>query len=377
MSREVLIKVYEVIATISFPEERTEILSLLQMANQYDILSDNQVVDKKVGLLPGRPVVMGSRLLYMAAGLGLLEQTRNGDYRITDYGKEALVNEEIFVPEESAWKIWITEDPFFPSKFLHLERHNDKFQKNNKKREKVAKIPNYISKINEVKVELLRTHHTGSNYIRIEKIKSYGRLSNQDVNLDLIITADIGKDTTARIRGKIGKGRNHIDRSVPFEGPSHLDLFTHLVNQSDFGSDWNYNEGVLDISFAKTSIVERREHLKEIIVDNPILENLGKFKSVKLKNIPLKPKTGSDAREWAEWEFWNNLSEHPWPDIVGVVWNEISQRYGLKSHNLSSLPDISLRVDKLSLSMSEELISAKEIIQLRQCQAIIDIGGDY
>jgi hypothetical protein len=87
--------------------------------------------------------------------------------------------------------------------------------------------------------------------------------------------------------------------------------------------------------------------------------------------------TGSDAREWAEWEFWNNLSEHPWPDIVGVVWNEISQRYGLKSHNLSSLPDISLRVDKLSLSMSEELISAKEIIQLRQCQAIIDIGGDY
>ena len=377
MSRNVRIKVYDVIATISFPEERTEIISLLQMANQYDILSANRVVDKKVGLLPGRPSMMGSRLLHMAAGLGLLEQKRNDTYVMTDKGKDTLIDEEIFIPEESAWKIWITEDPIFPSKILHLERHDDKF-KHSKQQKKVQKIPNNILKIKDLKVELLRSHHTGSNDIRIEEIKPNGRLSDSDVSLDLVITADIGNDANARIQGKIGNGKgSQIDRLIPFEAPSHLELFTHLVNQSDFESDWNYDERVLEISFANASISERRDHLKEIIVDNPILEDLGKFKSVKLKNIPLKPKTGSDAREWAEWEFWNNLSEHPWPDIAEVVWNEISQRYGLKSYNLSSLPDISLRVDKLSLSMSEQLISAKEIIQLRQCQAIIDIGGDY
>ena len=100
MSRNVRIKVYDVIATISFPEERTEIISLLQMANQYDILSANRVVDKKVGLLPGRPSMMGSRLLHMAAGLGLLEQKRNDTYVMTDKGKDTLIDEEIFIPEE-------------------------------------------------------------------------------------------------------------------------------------------------------------------------------------------------------------------------------------------------------------------------------------
>ena len=65
MSREIRVKAYEVVAKLAFPEDRTEVLSLLQMANRLGSLSASDIVDRRSGLLPGRPKVMGFRLLNM------------------------------------------------------------------------------------------------------------------------------------------------------------------------------------------------------------------------------------------------------------------------------------------------------------------------
>ena len=376
MSREIRIKAYEVVATLAFPEDRTEVLSLLQMAADFEVLSGDQIVDKKRGLLPGRPRVMGTRLLNMAAGLDLLEQINNGRFTITDFGRETLENETIFIPEESSWKIWVTEDPIFPSNVLHVERHKERFDPK-VGRGNVGQMPDFITDIKETSIELLRTHHTDSAEVRIKEIKPNGRLSNSSAELNLIIIADYGQDTIARVKGKIGTGkRNQIDRIVDFKGPEHLELFTRLVNQSEFGPDWDENEGFLNVVFAETTTAERRQHLRTIRIDTPNLEDLGKFKSVELKAVPLTPKTGDDAREWAKWEFWSDFSEQPWSDRIGEIWDGISARYELASHGLSSPPNISARVDALRSSMLAEQISAQELVQLRRCQAVIDLGGD-
>ena len=65
MNRKVDVVAYEVLATLAFPEDRTEVLSLLQMAEEFGSLTGDQVVDRRSGLLPGRPRVMGKRLLNM------------------------------------------------------------------------------------------------------------------------------------------------------------------------------------------------------------------------------------------------------------------------------------------------------------------------
>ena len=376
MSRKIRIKVYEVVGTFAFPEDRTEVLSLLQMADDYKGLTGDKVVERKRGLLPGRPKIMGTRLLNMAADLDLLERTNNRSFILTDFGRETLENETIFIPEESSWKIWVTEDPIFPSNVLHVERHKERFEPKGS-RAGVNQMPDFITDIEETSIELLRTHHTDSAEVRIKEIKPNGRLSNSSADLNLIIIADYGQDTIARVKGILGTGKGkQIDRIVDFEGPEHLELFTRLVNQSEFGPDWNENEGILNVVFAETTTVERRQHLKTIRIDTPNLEDLGEFNSVELKAVPLTPKTGDDAREWAKWDFWSDFSEQPWSDRIGEVWDRISARYELASHGLSSPPDISARVDALRSSMLEEQISAQEVVQLRRCQAVIDLGGD-
>ena len=374
MSREIRIKAYEVVATLAFPEDRTEVLSILQMAANYEGLSGAQVVDKKRGLLPGRPEVMGTRLLNMAAGLDLLEQMNDRRFVITDFGRETLANETIFIPEESSWKIWVTEDSIFPSSILHVERHNEKFASHDSR---VEQLPKFITDIKDTSIELLRTHHTDSAEFRIKEIKPKGRFSDSPPDLNLIIIADYGQETIARVKGVLGKGKsNNIDRRVDFEGPEHLELFTRLVNQSEFGPDWNEKEGVLNVVFSKTTPTERRQHIKTIRIDAPNLEDLGEFNSVELKSIPLSPMTGHDAREWAEWDFWSTFSGQPWSDQIEEGWNLISPRYNLSTYGLSSPPDISARVDALISSNLAEQISEQKIVQLRRCQAVIDIGGD-
>ena len=376
MSRKIRVEAYEVVAKLAFPEDRTEVLSLLQMANHLGSLSASDIVDRRSGLLPGRPKVMGFRLLNMLVDLGLLENFQSKEFTLTEYGSEALENETIFIPEESSWKIWVTEDPLFPSNILHVERHKEGFAPKGS-RAGVKQMPDFITDIEGANIKLIRTHHTDSVEVRIEEIKPNGRLSNSSADLNLIIIADYGQDTIARVKGILGTGKgNQIDRIVDFEGPEHLELFTRLVNQSEFGPDWNENEGILNVVFAETTTAERRQHLRTIRIDTPNLEDLGEFNSVELKAVPLTPKTGNDAREWAKWEFWSDFSEQPWSDRIGEIWDGISARYELASHGLSSPPDISARIDALRSSMLAEQISAQEVVQLRRCQAVIDLGGD-
>ena len=376
MSRKIRVEAYEVVAKLAFPEDRTEVLSLLQMANHLGSLSESDIVDRRSGLLPGRPKVMGFRLLNMLVDLGLLENFQSKEFTLTEYGSEALENETIFIPEESSWKIWVTEDPLFPSNILHVERHKEGFAPKGS-RAGVKQMPDFITDIEGANIKLIRTHHTDSVEVRIEEIKPNGRLSNSSADLNLIIIADYGQDTIARVKGILGTGKgNQIDRIVDFEGPKHLELFTRLMNQSEFGQDWDENEGILNVVFAETTTAERRQHLRTIRIDTPNLEGLGEFNSVELKTIPLAPKTGYDAREWAKWDFWSDFSEQPWSDRIGEIWGGISARYELASHGLSSSPDIFARIDALRSSMLAEQISAQESVQLRRCQAVIDLGGD-
>ena len=117
VNRKVDVVAYEVLATLAFPEDRTEVLSLLQMAEEFGSLTGDQVVDRRSGLLPGRPRVMGKRLLNMAADLELLEGGHGGRFNLTEYGRETLENETVFVPEEASWTIWVTEDPSSQPRF--------------------------------------------------------------------------------------------------------------------------------------------------------------------------------------------------------------------------------------------------------------------
>ena len=118
-------------------------LSLLQMAEEFGSLTGEQVVDRRSGLLPGRPRVMGKRLLNMAADLELLEGGHSGRFNLTEYGSETLENETVFVPEEASWTIWVTEDPLFPTTILHVERHRE--GRSDRDRRGVQPLPSVVS----------------------------------------------------------------------------------------------------------------------------------------------------------------------------------------------------------------------------------------
>lgn len=375
MNRKVDVVAYEVLATLSFPEDRSELLSLLQMAEEFGSLNGDRVVDRKNGLLPGRPRVMGNRLLSMAVDLDLLEQSHGENYNLTDFGKETLGNNTVFVPEEATWTIWVTKDPIFPARILHVERHKE--GRSDRNRRPVQTLPSHIIDISDLSIELLRPHHTNSSQLRVKDIKSQGRLSDYKTELNLIIIADIGQQTIARAKGTIGSGKGkQINQRIQFEGPEHEELFIMLMNQSEFGVDWNPDEGVLETGFDELSRTELREHLKTVQIKKPELGDLGSFNSVELKSIPLKARTGHDARRWAEWEFWTDFQGHPWPEQVNASWAPISERFDLLSHGLQGTPSISNRIDELRDLTESSQKHPADLTQLRRCQAIIDIGGE-
>ena len=373
LKRRIKVQAFEVLATFAFPEDRTEILSLLQMANSMGSLNGERVVDRKQGLLPGRPKVMGTRLLNMAVSMDLLEVNR-GTYVLTEFGRENLENESVFVPEKSTWTVWVADDPLIPASVIHVERHKE--GRPDKNRMDTQVLPGTLLSLNDTKVELLRPHHTNDTQMRIKRIEEKGRSSSVTTELELTLLADVGQETILRVNGSLGTGKsNKINRRIPFDAPPHSELFTMLIHLSDYANDWHTEESVLSVSFRDLNNNERQHHTKRMHVKKPHLEGLGKFNTVELLDIPLKPRGDQDAREWAEWEFWNNLTTHPWDTEIASRWIGISERFTLPTRGLAHPPTVAERINDL-LGLGVDNMKVKELTQLRMCQAVRDIGGE-
>jgi len=373
LKRRIKVQAFEVLATFAFPEDRTEILSLLQMANSMGSLNGERVVDRKQGLLPGRPKVMGTRLLNMAVSMDLLDVNR-GTYVLTEFGRQNLENESVFVPEKSTWTVWVADDPLIPTSVIHVERHKEGRPDKNRRDTQVLPAP--LLALNDTKVELLRPHHTKDTYMRIKRIEGKGRISNDKTELEIILIADVGQETILRVNGTLGTGKsNKINRRIPFDAPTHSQLFTMLMHQGNYADDWHPEESVLSASFTDLTDNERQNHTKRMHVKKPQLEELGKFSTVELIDIPLKPRGDQDAREWAEWEFWNNLTTHAWDTEIASRWIGISERFTLPSRGLAHPPTVAERINDL-LRLGIENMKVKDLTQLRMCQAVRDIGGE-
>jgi hypothetical protein len=374
LKRRIKVQAFEVLATFAFPEDRTEILSLLQMANSMGSLNGERVVHRQQGLLPGRPKVMGTRLLNMAVSMDLLDVNRGGAYVLTDFGRENLENETVFVPEKATWTVWVADDPLIPASVIHVERHTE--GRPNKNRKDTQALPASLLALNDTKVELFRPHHTKDTYMRIKRIERMGRLSDAKTELEITLFADVGQETILRVSGTLGTGKsNEVSRRIPFEAPPHSELFTMLIDQSEYTKDWNPEESVLSVSFSELNNNERQNHTKRMHVKKPQLEGLGRFNTLELIDIPLKPRFDQDAREWAEWEFWNTLNTHPWDSEIASSWLGIAERFTLSSRGLAHPPTAAERINDL-LGMGIENMKVKELTQLRMCQAVSDIGGE-
>lgn len=373
LKRRIKVQAFEVLATFAFPEDRTEILSLLQMANSMGSLNGERVVDRKQGLLPGRPKVMGTRLLNMAVSMDLLEVNR-GRYVLTEFGRENLENESVFVPEKSTWTVWVADDPIIPASVIHVERHKEGRPDINRRDTQV--LPAALLALNDTKVDLLRPHHTNDTQMRIKRIEGKGRSSSVNTELELTLFADVGQETILRVNGGLGTGKsNKINRRIPFDAPPHSQLFTMLMNLSDYANDWHPIESILSVSFTDLNNNERQNHTKRMDVKKPQLEELGRFNTVELLDIPLKPRGDQDAREWAEWEFWNNLKTHPWDTEIASRWIGISERFTLPNRGLAHPPTVAERIYDL-LGLGIENLKVRDLTQLRMCQAVRDIGGE-
>jgi hypothetical protein len=373
LKRRIKVQAFEVLATFAFPEERTEILSLLQMANSMGPLNGERVVDRKQGLLPGRPKVMGTRLLNMAVSMDLLE-VNGGTYMLTEFGRENLDNEFVFVPEKSTWTVWVADDPLIPASVIHVERHKE--GRPDKNRMETQVLPAPLLALNDTKVELLRPHHTKDTQMRIKRIEEKGRSSSVNTELELTLLADVGQETILRVNGSLGTGQsNEINQRIPFDAPPHSKLFTMLMQLSDYANDWHHEESILSVSFTDLNNDERQNHTKRMHVKKPQLEGLGRFNTVELLDIPLKPRGDQDARKWAEWEFWNNLTTHPWDTEIASRWIGISERFTLPNRGLAHPPTVAERINDL-LGLGIENIMVKDLTQLRMCQAVRDIGGE-
>lgn len=394
MSREVKISVYEVLGTIAFPEERSELNSILKMAEEKSEINGSDIVHKNTGLLPNRPRVMGHRLLVTAEKYGLLSQGQNKPevFSLTEYGRQSMEQGKTFIPETSLWKIWTTDDLLL-SNILHVER----VSKESKGR--VIEAPPSI-KSTEGIVSLIRTHHTRSSEVEIKKIMAMAReLKRFENKLYLTLSAEPGKPLILKLSGAIGKGNDSkVDRSLPTSDEHSYDsILRYLVDRSQFNRrDWDDGRLSLACSFKDLTEGELRHHNKSATVRKPKPTGLGAFDNMEFQ-ISIHPRNANEAKKWAVWKFWDGWDEVPWPDKVEKRWKKIlkprdwgelaesdpplldSRINSIKSElKYIEYPNMKARraEDASALSSDQKRLLVRLRTLLMRCQAVQDIGGE-
>jgi len=394
MSREVKVSVYEVQGTIAFPEDRSELTSILNMAEEKSEIDARDIVHKKTGLLPKRPRVMGQRLLITAETFGLLsqDQNRRGVFSLTEYGRRSLKQERIFVPEVSLWKIWTTDDPLL-NNILHIERVTKE------SKEKVIEAPTLI-KSTEGIVPLIRAHHTRSSEIEIKQIMPKARkLKRSENELYLELTAESGQRPILELSGSIGKGNDSkVERTVQISDEHTYDsILRYLVGRSKFNKrDWDEGRLSLACSFEDLTEGELRRHNKSVSISKPKPTGLGAFGNMEFQ-IPIHPRSAHEAKKWAEWKFWDGWDEVPWPDKVKKRWEKILKGRDWGELAESDQPLLDSRINSIRLELknieypnlkarkAEDIFALSNdqkrlFLRLRtllmKCQAVQDIGGE-
>ncbi len=301
LQRNVKIESYEVLMDIGISRKKPVYLAILKAINETGGKANSDYIAKK--LLGNRPKIAAENIIRRCVSLNLV----NEKWELTDEGKKALETEMIFIPERGAYRIWITQDPFLPSRVIYKEsiqeddninriqfkaEFNPEFKKAN------TPLPQEILNLIDNEINLLGRSR---EFVKILEIYSQGRkISVKEDELILKIIVNQQDDyPKATINGELGNSDFFENKIL-----SDMVLTWEMVWKNLLGIDysrWDSKKKQLKIDFNKLSEKEKFSFLSTILFEKPQIQNYGSFDETFVENIPIVPIDLSQAQKWFDW----------------------------------------------------------------------------
>lgn len=310
LCRNIHIETWRVQGTILKAQVRADILLVLQYVADNSNATAKDLA-KELLFEENARLVVAERLLKMAEQLGLVERIskyRQYFYTLTEKGKLALQEKEVFILEDGFWEISFTNDPLLPHTILDFASFDepDAYQEVSKKNEKKFKerqdridfLPKWIRQphFNAVKPFLNQNQS-----IWLEKIQVKGE--KVPSKLQLILEWNVSKQSIRLLKN------NQVVHQFAYQDYDQNQIWQILLEQNDWQDDWNGSKNSMAISFAKTDEKSRQTMKIDLEFKQPDIDDLGEFDDFIAENVAIHAIDKDNAMEWARWRLGHNIND--------------------------------------------------------------------
>lgn len=309
LQRPLKIHRFRVKGTIAKAEKRPEIHSILLMAqNQHGFVSARDVSND---LLGGRPETVGKRLLNLCVDYELLKFDK-GNYVLTPKGTSAINQQQIFVPEQGIWELWVTNDALLPTALLKIEPFKEPSARNEKqnakaRNENIKTLPQWLHQrlINDSSLSPLVA--TGQEYRFIELAEKAEFVANVNADVKITWITPESAQTSLQFEGTVdGKKLDYRYQTLPKLAFS--EIWQQMLRQQGWwlqnnqsAEYWDFAQQTLRIPYKGLSETEQSTFLKDYKLSKPVISGFDDFDDTLIENIPIMPKDENAAGSWGFW----------------------------------------------------------------------------
>jgi hypothetical protein len=321
LQRSTAVRGWRVTGSIALATRRDWEPALLKLAVAHGRVTVDTVVAE---LLGGRSPI-ARRLLDVCARLGLLERDR-GAWTATEAGRIAAQTGVVLVPERGTWTLWVAEDPLLASPIVAVTpwREPSAYDERGKNvRRSVQPLPAVLTSTIGVVIEPPSGRRRA---VRIDDLgtEARGELADEQASLKVTLTiapASVRVHVAGTIEGA------QVDAEEPAPDLSHEQAWLALLRRAGMERQWDTHRGALWVSFKDTSAPERTSMTRAIGFSRPTLDRLGTFDDAEVAGVPLRPKSPSDATEWAEWRLVRGITTYLPDDALAEAYRAAAQPF--------------------------------------------------
>lgn len=319
LSRQVSVKKIEALLEISRQEKRDDLHSILLLADECGGRITPRDISQK--LLLGRPESAAKALMDRCNYYEILGP--NGD--LTDAGREALKTAEVFIPERGRYLIWYTDDPLIPQQLMDIEpieetRLHDEILTKQDRSNKLAKLAQETPqdlpenlRLLEGKIFDLFGHEHGR--VTMKKIETR-IVSRHPDNTDILrvnLRLSPNVSPTVSLDGK-------FRRALPPPIVEFSQAWIDVLGAQSAAWDSSKNPPALRVSYEGLSEGELGSFATNLKLREPRVTGLGNFDDTIVQDVPIEPRTQSDANSWAKWLLLRSIDSYimspRYPELV-------------------------------------------------------------
>lgn len=324
MKRSILVRSLRFSGTVSLAEKREELVAVLKAITE---LGGAVAPEDLVGyLIPEGLEVAADRLLVIAAVHGLVEQAQDR-FRLTEAGAKARDVEQVLVPRDGTWQVWITSDPLIRFSVLHVEptrpseafselRETDARRSGEAQTSRTMPVPALLKALHRVEGHLMAKE---GRVVRLDDVGQEVSEYSSDARVQLIWT--IRSDGAARmaVRGvvKVRRGDDveqlNVDAELPPPSVTFTDVFNQVLHDAEVSGRWDNRSAVLrcelDDGLDDAAILSMHRSVTARRLDLSAF-GLGSFDNVSVPEVPITARDAISAKRWSLRRLLMGIRDH-------------------------------------------------------------------